>query len=229
MGTKESRNRWMAIALFYVIAVIVRALALKYQDLGTHTYVTWLWNWARGIGPCLGAIVAVLVFKRKFYCSITGTSVWKSILTVLLPFCLCFFLNRELSFTLLGFVFYSFLEEVGWRGYLQGELKELNTIWRVLIIGLMWFFWHISIGFNMGSLIFLAVLLLGTWGIGCIARDTKSLVACACFHTLFNFSNQSGITFTPMVIVLYIVVIAGWFVIWYVPWNKIVVRKKDKG
>jgi len=31
------------------------------------------------------------------------------------------------------------------------------------------------------------------------------------------------------VIVLYIVVIAGWFVIWYVPWNKIVVRKKDKG
>ena len=191
----------MAIALFYVIAVIVRALALKYQDLDTHTYVTWLWNWARGIGPCF----------------------------VLLPFCLCFFLNRELSYTLLGFVFYSFLEEVGWRGYLQGELKELNTIWRVLIIGLMWFFWHISIGFNMGSLIFLAVLLLGTCGIGCIARDTKSLVACACFHTLFNFSNQSGITFTPMVIVLYFVVIAGWFVIWYVPWNKIVVQKKDKG
>ena len=80
----------------------------------------------------------------------------------------------------------------------------------------------------MGSLIFLVVLLFGTWGIGCIARDTKSLVACAFFHTLFNFSNPSGITFTPMVIVLYIVVIAGWFVIWYVPWNRIVVRKKTK-
>lgn len=216
----------MAIALFYVIAVIIRALALKYQDLNARTFVVWLWNWARGIGPCLGAIVAVLVFKRDFYCTITGTSFWKSAISVLLPFAICFFLNRSLSFTLLGFIFYSFLEEVGWRGYLQGELKDINPFLRILIIGLMWFFWHISINFSIGSLIFLVILLFGTWGIGCIARDTKSLVACACFHTLVNFSNQGGVSFTPTVIALYVVVIAGWFLIWYVPWGKLLSRKR---
>lgn len=134
----------MAIALFYVIAVIIRALALKYQDLNARTFVVWLWNWARGIGPCLGAIVAVLVFKRDFYCTITGTSFWKSAISVLLPFAICFFLNRSLSFTLLGFI----------------------------------------------------------------------------------FSNQGGVSFTPTVIALYVVVIAGWFLIWYVPWGKLLSRKR---
>lgn len=225
MVSDTTKRRWMVIALFYVIAVITRALALKYQDLNAGMFVVWLWNWARGIGPCLGAIVAVLVFKREFYCTITGTSVWKSVISVLLPFAICFFLNRSLSFTLLGFIFYSFLEEVGWRGYLQGELKDINPFLRILIIGLMWFFWHISINFSIGNLIFLVILLFGTWGIGCIARDTKSLVACACFHTLVNFSNQGGVSFTPVVIALYVVVIAGWFLIWYIPWGKLLSRK----
>ncbi|MBQ7697857.1 MAG: CPBP family intramembrane metalloprotease [Paludibacteraceae bacterium] len=225
MKLDPTKRRWVAIALFYVIAVLTRALALKYQDLNTGTFIVWLWNWARGIGPCLGAIVAVLVFKREFYCSVTGTSVWKSAVSVLLPFAICFFFDCGLSFTLLGFIFYSFLEEVGWRGYLQGELKDMNPVLRVLIIGLMWFFWHIYINFSIGGLIFLAVLLLGTWGIGCIARDTKSLAACACFHTLFNFSNQSGISFSPTVISLYVLVIVGWFLIWYVPWGKLSSRK----
>lgn len=225
MKTKVAIRKWLAIALFYVIAVVIRALVLRFQDLQADTFMVWLWSWARGIGPCIGAIVTVLVFKREFYCSITGTSIWKSVVSVLLPFAICFFLNRELSFTLLGFIFYSFLEEVGWRGYLQGELKEMNTALRILIIGLMWFFWHVDINFGIGGIIFLAVLLLGTWGIGCIARDTKSLAACACFHTLFNFSNQSGITFTPTVIALYVAVIVSWFIIWYVPWEKILSRK----
>ena len=221
-----TKTKWMAIASFYVIAVIVRALALKCQDLNAEPFIVWLWNWARGIGSCLGALFAVLVFKREFYCTITGTSICKSLLTIALPFTICFFVDRGLSFTLLGFIFYSFLEEVGWRGYLQGELKEMKTIYRVLIIGLMWFFWHISIGFNLGSLMFLTILLLGTWGIGCIARDTKSLIACACFHTLWNFSSQGGITFTHKVIALYVIIIASWFVIWYVPWERLLARKK---
>lgn len=222
MKFSETKTKWVAIALFYMIAVVTRAVVLKYQDINADNFTVWLWNWARGIGPCLGTIAAVLVFKRKFYCNITGTSIWKSVLTAAIPFTICFFLNRELSFTLLGFMFYSFLEEVGWRGYLQGELKEMNTALRVLIIGTMWFFWHITINVSIGGLIFWGILLLGSWGIGCIARDTKSLTACACFHTLFNFSNQGNFSFTPMVITIYIVIVATWFIIWYVPWNKFI-------
>ena len=135
------KNKWMAIALFYVIAVITRAIVLwgvRSWDIKTDSSFLWLWDWASGIGPCLGAFAAVLICKRKFYCSITGTSLWKSVLTVAIPFLVCFFQNRELSFILVDFIIYSFLEEVGWRGYLQGELKDMNPALRVLVIGLMW-------------------------------------------------------------------------------------------
>ena len=33
-----------------------------------------------------------------------------------------------------------------------------------------------------------------------------------------------GISFTPVVIALYVAVVAVWFVIWYVPWEKILLR-----
>ena len=75
MKFSETKTKWVAIAVFYIIAVVTRAIVLKYQDLNADNFIVWLWNWARGIGPCLGTIAAVLVFKRKFYCNITGTSI----------------------------------------------------------------------------------------------------------------------------------------------------------
>lgn len=86
MKTIETKYKWMAIALFYVIAVVIRAFAIRFQDVPADTFTVWLWNLARCIGPCLGAIIAVLVFEREFYCSIIGTSVWKSAVSILLPF-----------------------------------------------------------------------------------------------------------------------------------------------
>lgn len=67
-------------------------------------------------------------------------------------------------------------------------------------------------------------MLLGAWGIGNIARDTRSLTACACFHTLFNFSNQGYFSFSPGIIALYVVVFVSWLVIWYIPWKETVLR-----
>lgn len=121
---------------------------------------------------------------------------------------------------MLGFIFYSFLEEVGWRGYLQGELAHMKALPQALLIGTMWLFWHINLSFSVNTLIFLAILVFGAWGIGKIAKDTHSLVACACFHTLYNFSIHGFFKFTPAVICIYIGVIASWFLIWYVPWQK---------
>lgn len=213
MNTRTTGINWKAIALFYLIAVLTRIIALKCLEIGDSPFSFWLRVWAEGIGPCLGALAAVLVFKRSFYCTLTGRSLMKSIATVALPFIVCFLFDRSLSFTLLGFISYSLLEEVGWRGYLQGELKDMNHTLRIFIITTMWFFWHITIGFNIESLAFYGVLFLGSWGIGNIARDTQSLMACACFHTLFNFSNY--LQFTPVVIALGIAVFATWIVIWY--------------
>lgn len=225
MKLGENKIKWIAIAVFYVIALIIRAIALKIDGGNVANMHFFLTAWSRGVGPCIGALVAVLLFKRKFFCSITGTSIIKSVLSVAIPFIIVFFLQRKLSYVLLGFMFYAFLEEVGWRGYLQGELKESKPIVQALLIGVLWFFWHIHIGFNLSSLLFLALLIFGSWGIGHIAKDTHSLVACACFHVLYNFSCHGFFEFTPAVICIYAGVVVSWFVIWYTPWAKLFQKK----
>lgn len=226
MNTKTPGIKWKAIALFYVIAVLIRAIVLRYWDFVASPFIGWLRVWAQGIGPCLGALVAVLIFKRKLYCTLTGKSVIKSVFTFAIPLVICFLLDRNLSLILMGTLIYSLLEEVGWRGYLQGELMDMNRVSSNFLIATMWFFWHIAIRFDIGGLIFFGVLLLGAWGIGNIARDTRSLTACACFHTLFNFSNHGYFSFSPGIIAIYVVVFVSWFVIWYIPWKETVLRLK---
>ncbi|MDY6205846.1 MAG: CPBP family intramembrane glutamic endopeptidase [Prevotella sp.] len=225
MKTRTTEIKWKAIALFYVIAVLIRAIVLRNEDFGSSPFSYWLWAWAEGIGPCVGALVAILVFRRRFYCTLTGRSLMKSVITVALPLVICFLLDRGLSLTLLNLIFYSLLEEVGWRGYLQGELKDMNPPLRVFVIGTMWFLWHITVGLNLASLAFYGVLLFGSWGIGNIARDTRSLIACACFHTLFNFIRF--VQFTPVVIALYAGVFVSLLAIWYMPWKKMTLRLKQ--
>ena len=224
MIAKTSGIKWKAIAFFYVIALLIRAIVLRYLNLGGSTFSVWLWVWAQGIGPCIGALAAVLVFRRQFYCTLTGRSIMKSVITIALPVIICFMLERSLSITLLCTIFYSLLEEVGWRGYLQGELKDMNNSLRIFVIAAMWFFWHINVSFDMTGLLFFGVLLIGTWGIGNIARDTRSLTACACFHSLFDFSNFQ---FTPAIIALYVGVFVSWIAIWYMPWKKATLRLKQ--
>lgn len=212
--------KWIAIIVFYIIAVVGRYLALQIEGTTTVDFHYMLRGWAEGVGPCIGAIVAALLFKRKFFCSVTGGSLVKSTITVAIPFIICFFLHQQLSYILLGFIFYSFLEEVGWRGYLQGELQDKNELVKSLLIGTMWFVWHLQFVFSIRALIFWALLVFGSWGIGRVAKDTHSLVACACFHVLYNFSSHGFFQFSTAVIGIYVAVIISWFVIWYSPWEK---------
>lgn len=214
MKIKSTKIHWKSIALFYAITLCLRAIVHNFESHDDSTITFWTWGMAEGIGPCLGAIAAVMLFKRKFYCTITGNSLVKSIITVAIPLIVCFILDKRLSFILLGSIVYAFLEEVGWRGYLQEEQKELNQPLQVFIVGTMWFLWHLTIGFNMSGLIFWGLLLFGAWGIGNVARDTRSLAACACFHTLYNFSAHGYFQFTPIVIVIYVAIIVSWIVIW---------------
>lgn len=224
MEAKTTKIELKAIAMFYVIAVGIRAIVLSNEVLDSDSLLYWLWIWAEGIGPCIGAIIAVLFFKRRFYCSIVGRSFLKSIITVIIPLSVCFVANKKLCLTMMCFIFYSLLEEVGWRGFLQGELRKLNPTLRVLIISSMWFLWHLSIGLNLDNLVFWGILTLGSWGIGIIAHDTQSLIACACFHTIFNFSIHGYFQFTTFVIILYILVFFLWIAIWSISWNTVMLR-----
>ena len=112
------------------------------------------------------------------------------------------------------------MEEWGWRGYLQEELKNLKIWLKYLIIGFVWYIWHLSflteasVGDN---LFFLAMMFFGSWGIGQVAEITKSILASACFHLIiqimmFNALIKNGIDGTEKLIILGVSV-SLWFVI----------------
>lgn len=119
---------------------------------------------------------------------------------------------------------YCFMEEYGWRGYLQNELNGLKSNYKYLIIGLLWYLWHLSFLSNSSfqdNLIFLGMMIFGSWGIGQVMDTTKSILASSCFHLIFQImiSNsliKNGISLSMRFIILVIcfslwmLIIKGW-------------------
>lgn len=203
-----------AIATFYIVALVLRLVALlignKYPELREN----YAFQLSTGLGPMIGAFAAMAIFKRKTEYTLVGRSVWKSVATIVIP-CIVFGIIGGLDtgiLCLLAFV-YGLLEEYGWRGYLQYELREL-PIWQyVLIITVMWLLWHLDL--NQRNLLgFFPLLLLASWGIGKVASDTHSLLFCAAFHGIVNFSKRGLLSDTPF-LVAFISVIIFWIVLWY--------------
>ena len=97
------------------------------------------------MSPLIGALVAILVFRRKMIPSVWGTSASKSILTLVVPF-IIFGLRdfKEIGLNSLYtflYLLYAFFEEVGWRGYLYSELNHNKLIHRLLFTTVLCFFW----------------------------------------------------------------------------------------
>ena len=207
-----------AIATFYIIALLVRLISLlvvdKFPSIETNYPLQVAAALATGLGPAVGALVAMLVFKRRTEYTLLGKSAWKSMATIVIP-CMVFGIiaGWDLGVTcLLAFV-YGLLEEFGWRGFLQYELRELPVWQYVLIITVMWFLWHLDLT-QRSVLPFFLLLLFASWGIGKVVTDTHSLLFCAAFHGIVNFSKRdlfSDTTFT----VAFICVIVFWIVMWY--------------
>ena len=207
-----------AIATFYIIAVMARLISLlvvdKYPPIETNHALQVAAALATGLGPAIGALVVMLIFKRKTEHTLAGKSVWKSIATIAVP-CIIFGIlgGWDLGVTcLLAFV-YGLLEEYGWRGFLQYELRKLQVWQYVLIITVMWFLWHLDLT-QRSALPFFALLLFASWGIGKVASDTHSLLFCAAFHGIVNFSKHGLLSDTTF-LVAFICVIVFWIVIWY--------------
>ena len=186
----------------------------KFPSIETNYALQVSASLATGLGPAIGALVVMLIFKRKTEYTILGKSARKSIATIVIP-CIVFGIigGLDLGVTCLFAFTYGLLEEYGWRGFLQYELRKLPMWQYVLIITVMWFLWHLDLS-QRSVLPFFLLLLLASWGIGKVANDTHSLSLCAAFHGIVNFSKRdlfSDTTFT----VAFICVIVFWIVIWY--------------
>lgn len=207
-----------AIATFYIIALLVRLISLlvvnKLPSIETNYPLQVAAALATGLGPAVGALVAMLVFKRRTEYTLLGKSAWKSMATIVLP-CVVFGIigGWDLGVTCFFAFAYGLLEEVGWRGFLQYELRNLPVWQYVLIITLMWFLWHLDLTLQ-SVLPFFLLLLFASWGIGKVVSDTHSLLLCAAFHGIVNFSKRDLFSETPFLIA-FICVIVFWIVMWY--------------
>ena len=207
-----------AIATFYIIALLVRLISLHvvniYPSIETNFALQIPTALATGLGPAIGALVAMFIFKRKTEYTLLGKSAWKSIATIVIP-CIVFGIigGWDLGVTCLVAFAYGLLEEYGWRGFLQYELRNLPVWQYVLIITVMWFLWHLDL--NQRSVLpFFLLLLFASWGIGKVVSDTHSLLLCAAFHGIVNFSKH-GLLSNTTFLIAFICTIVFWIVMWY--------------
>ncbi|WP_027381975.1 CPBP family intramembrane glutamic endopeptidase [Epilithonimonas caeni] len=226
----KERKRTGSIVVFYAIAILFRFLAVKTSlfDFTDNQFIQIL---LRGIGPAIGAFVSVKLFNIPLNLSLKGK--YSNVLLPLLVFWILpviligtvsYIQQGQFPFVLLFTVLiYGLLEEIGWRGFLQEQLKDLPKLQSVIIIAVLWFIWHLNFKFTTSNVIFLGILFLGTWGIGKVYSNNYSLLAVAGFHSLNNFF-RNGLHQTELILIAVLLIIWIGFIIRY---NRVYRKHQD--
>ena len=191
------RKIFLAIVVFYVIAVLLRYLTNKTQILSglNNTFLKVI---LQGIGPTIGALVAFSLFKirsvmtlkgdfKNFFVPLSIYWILPVILIEIVTYSSKEVSSRTLAITILV---YGLFEEVGWRGFLQQALISLPKFIRILIITILWFAWHLNFDVTVSNLTFFVVLLVGTLIMEFIANKTNSLLCVSAIHSLNNFFSD---------------------------------------
>ncbi len=159
------------------------------------------------IGLLIGGLISLKLLskERKLNYSLFGTSRKWSLIMLVIPIILLgiFGVNNENDSNIhyygiiggIGTLIYCFCEEIGWRGYLQDELTSIKEWQRVLIIGFLWYLWHLSFISNQNfidNIKFLGMMILASWGLGKVIDSTKSIIVVTCFHMIINIMMYNG-------------------------------------
>jgi len=89
-------------------------------------------------------------------------------------------------------IIYAFLEEFGWRRYLQNALEGFNKNWKYILIGIVWWIWHLRFETHFDIFIFPLICIGGAYLLGKLADDTKSILPVVTIHTLIILLTNSG-------------------------------------
>ncbi len=242
VGVKISAWR---ILLFYGIAITVSNL-FRFDlfelnaRLGEWSGLGYLIirNLLEGSGVFLGALVSIYLLKqaRPVGISFWGTSRKFVLLMAAVPLMLIttigvrnnYGVNEHLfgAVATVAVLVYCVMEEYGWRGYLQQELTGLQQLTKYLVIGVLWYLWHLPFLENpnvLANVLFLGTLVLGSWGIGQVAVLTRSIGASACVHFVVNitfFNVFFHKAFDPMMLGVVIAVCIGVWVFILRKWMK---------
>ncbi|MFZ2283621.1 MAG: CPBP family intramembrane glutamic endopeptidase [Lutibacter sp.] len=236
---ENNKISWIRILMFFIIATTISNV-FRFDIFELKTELEKLPTWIfilttvflEGSGVIIGALIALSILRKNRNTEITlfGTSKSKSLLMAIIPIIIISVIGVKNEFELeshlygfiaiIGTLIYCIMEEYGWRGYLQEELKIIKPWKKYLAIGIIWYLWHLSfltkasVGDN---LFFLTMMIFGSWGIGQVAELTKSILASACFHLIiqimmFNALIKNGINGTEKIIIL-IISVGIWIII----------------
>jgi len=215
-------------SLFYLIAISMSnffrfdILGLRYTVESMPVWTIALFSPLGASGILIGALISIYLLRkeRKTEFSIFGSSQKWSLAMVIVPILVMSIIGVKntngVNVHYYGFIagigtlIYCFCEEIGWRGYLQDELQNINIWQRAIIIGFLWYFWHLSFIRNQSivdNLIFLGWMIFGSWGIGKVIDSTKSIFAATCFHMIvnimmFNSIVKNGLAWNVKLIIL---------------------------
>jgi membrane protease YdiL (CAAX protease family) len=96
----------------------------------------------------------------------------------------------------LTFLVYAFTEEIFWRGYLINAFRPLGRFKNYLLLGLLWWLWHIPFNFDNGFFSFFFLIVGGSLLIGKFAEATKSFLTTAGIHSIMNIGSNTNWTKT---------------------------------
>jgi membrane protease YdiL (CAAX protease family) len=229
---KPVQNKIFAIVVFYIIAISLRYLTSNTTIL-ENINSSFLKIVLQGIGPAIGALIALKIFGLKSTYSLAGRlrpfllSAFIFIIIPVVGFAIIgineskdltittnpFIASAKLSFY---FIIYSILEEIGWRAFLQEQLTFVNKYVKILVIATLWFVWHLNFALTISNLVFFLILLFASWGIGKIGDITKSVLAVGAFHAFYNLISTDNFPTNEKYIVLFTsVIIWTLYIIFY--------------
>jgi len=240
--------KWLRIFIFYLTALL---FSFYFRFLSPEWYgqfhlpfgLSVIKEWLSALGILLGALLVTLIFKPERRNSLFGTSVLKSLLMAVIPVLLLTIIgvqnNENLNPHLYGFFIgiwlfiYCLLEESGWRGYLQDELRNMHPVLQYLFIGFLWYAWHMTFLGGpihiVNELSIFLILFFASVGIGLAVKLTQSVLVAACLHMLGNilvFSSliKQSISLQNRLIIIGVSVFT-WIIILIFWDKKIVIRK----
>ena len=241
------------IIIFYLISIVLSnifrfdLLDLRNQTSANSDWISIVTMFVlEGIGILIGGIIGIHLLRKhkKLHVTVFGTDLYKSLLFILIPVIVLAILGIrnefEINISYYGFIVgagtlvYCFFEELGWRGYLQNELSDLKSWQRYVIIGFLWYLWHLAFitDFSIeGNLFFLGMMIAGSWGIGQVANATKSVLACTGFHfiinvVMYNQLIQDGLNSKAKLLFIGICVLSFMVILRF--WRKVKISKETQ-
>ena len=207
----KKKFHFIAVLTFYTIALEL-SIFFRVRQLNPDWYLNLSdleYGWVpislfKALGPLVGGLFCIL-FLRKYFkstISLTGKSLALSLIYFLAPVLMIGVWgvnsdsggNTHLFGLLTGLTMmgYCLFEETGWRGFLQDAFRGILNPYRFIIIGVLWYFWHLNFltvgpyNWKFGLFVHLPSCIFGSWIIGYFADKYKSLLIAAAIHSMFN-------------------------------------------